>query len=60
MAKDDKKGATDRTKPHAPEEPDMVNTPAGPVPREKVQEVQPGEAVRRNQDGTFTKVPRSD
>jgi hypothetical protein len=38
-------------------EEDPVVTPGGPHPRNKVHHVRPGEAVRRNQDGTYTIVP---
>jgi hypothetical protein len=38
----------------------VVITPAGPVPREKVHPVGPNEIIRRNEDGTYTIVPKSD
>ncbi len=60
MANDDKKGGTDKTQPCPPDRSDIINTAAGPVPKDQVHEVKPGEAARRNKDGTFTKVPRSD
>ena len=36
---------------------EIVVTPAGPMHKNKVYSVKPGEVVRRNQDGTFTIVP---
>jgi hypothetical protein len=56
MVSDAEKDTTDK-KPGPATAPDMVNTPAGPVPKNQVREVKPGEAVRRNKDGTFTNVP---
>ncbi len=56
MASDAEKNATDK-KPDLAGAPDIVNTPAGPVPKKEVHEVKPGETVRRNKDGTFTSVP---
>ena len=56
MASDAEKNATDK-KPNSAGAPDIVNTPAGPVPKKEVHEVKPGETVRRNKDGTFTSVP---
>jgi hypothetical protein len=38
---------------------DLVITPGGPRPRDKVHRVEPGEALWQNQDGTFTIVPKS-
>jgi hypothetical protein len=43
-----------------PGEDAMVITPAGPVRKGDVQPVGPNEVVRRNQDGTYTVVPRTD
>jgi hypothetical protein len=63
MAKDDsdaEKRGTDKTKQDPRATPDTVNTPAGPVPKEQVHEVKPGETVRRNKDGTYTNVPSPD
>jgi hypothetical protein len=40
----------------ADEKDDLVITPAGPVRRDKVNPVGPGEAVRRNEDGSYTVV----
>jgi len=59
MAQDDRTTETDKNKQKSTGKPDMVNTPAGPVPRERVHEVKPGEVLRRNKDGTYTKVPKS-
>jgi hypothetical protein len=59
MAKDAERCGTDKAKHDPCTTPDMVNTPAGPVPKEQVHEVKPGETVRRNEDGTFTTVPRA-
>jgi hypothetical protein len=38
---------------------ETVITPAGPIPKENVHQVAPNEAVRRNQDGTYSIVPRT-
>jgi hypothetical protein len=38
-------------------EDDLVITPGGPRPRGQVHQIRPGEAVRQNEDGTFTIVP---
>jgi len=35
---------------------DMVITPGGPRPKDKVHPVGPGEAIRRNEDGSYTVV----
>jgi hypothetical protein len=49
---------------HAPkgskktQKPNLVITPGGPVQKDKVHEVPPGLAVRRNPDGTYTVVPK--
>jgi len=40
------------------QEQDMVITPAGPVPRNRVHPVRPGETVRRNKDGSLEIVPQ--
>ncbi len=37
---------------------EIVTTPAGPMPREKVHHVKPGQVVRRNPDGTYTVVDK--
>jgi hypothetical protein len=37
---------------------DIVITPGGPRRRDQVHPVGPGETVRRNQDGTYTVVPK--
>jgi len=39
---------------------DLVITPAGPMPRDKVQQVGPGETVRRNPDGSHTIAPATE
>jgi hypothetical protein len=48
--------------PERPVQPDdksnVVITPAGPVPRDKVHKVGPGETVRRNDDGSLEVVPK--
>jgi len=36
---------------------DLVITPGGPRPKDQVRVVKPGEALRRNEDGTYTIVP---
>jgi hypothetical protein len=36
---------------------DSVITPGGPRPKDQVRSVKPGEAVRRNKDGTYTIIP---
>lgn len=37
---------------------DLVITPAGPVPKERVSRVGPNQIVRRNKDGTYTIVDK--
>jgi len=37
---------------------DLVITPGGPRRRDQVRPVRPGEVVRRNEDGTYTIVPK--
>jgi hypothetical protein len=37
---------------------DIVITPAGPIPKDKVRQVKPNETVRRNEDGSYTIVPK--
>jgi len=37
---------------------DLVVTPGGPRPRDQTHHVGPGETIRRNDDGTFTVVPK--
>jgi len=46
--------------PHVTPQTDMVITPAGPVPKDKVYEVKSGEAVRQKNNGTITIVPNSE
>jgi hypothetical protein len=36
---------------------DLVITPGGPRPRDKVRQVPPGHTVRQNADGTYEVVP---
>jgi hypothetical protein len=36
---------------------DLVITPGGPRPRDQVHHVGPGEALRQNEDGTYSIVP---
>lgn len=36
---------------------DTIITPAGPLPREKVHQVRPGEVVRRKEDGSLIIEP---
>jgi hypothetical protein len=40
------------------DQPDMVITPAGPVRKDKVHPVKPGEVVIRNPDGSYSVVPK--
>jgi hypothetical protein len=37
---------------------DVVITPAGPIPKDKVHEIKPNETIRRNEDGSYTIVPK--
>ena len=39
---------------------EVVITPAGPVPKDQVHPVGPGETIRRNPDGTFTVIRKKD
>lgn len=50
--------ATDDPQNKSPKKHDVVITPAGPVPKDKVHPVHPGETVRRNPDGSYTVVPK--
>jgi hypothetical protein len=43
-----------------PKQDDLVITPAGPVRKENVHPVGPNEEVRRDKDGNYVVVPRSD
>jgi hypothetical protein len=38
---------------------DVVVTPGGPRPRDRVHRVEPGQAIRQNPDGSFTVVPNN-
>jgi hypothetical protein len=64
------RGGTEMSKPgntggdsgsEKPVQPDdksnVVITPAGPIPKDKVHLVRPGETVRRNKDGNLQVVP---
>ena len=37
----------------------VVVTPGGPRPRDRVHRVEPGQAIRQNPDGSFTVVPNN-
>ena len=50
-------GASTCDDPPSKGEDDLVITPGGPRPRGQVHQIRPGEAVRQNEDGTFTIVP---
>jgi len=50
----------DMGKSGKPKKDDLVITPAGPVPKESVHRVGPNEEVRRQKDGTYVIVPRTD
>jgi hypothetical protein len=39
------------------EKKDLVITPGGPRPKDQVHALKPGEALRQNEDGSFTIVP---
>jgi len=43
-----------------PKKDDVVITPAGPRPKDKVHPVGPGEAIRRNPDGSYIVVPKKE
>jgi hypothetical protein len=60
MTKERKTGEEHAKKPSPPPEEDLVITPAGPVRKKNVHQVAPNQAVRRNQDGTYTIVPKTD
>jgi hypothetical protein len=44
-------------KPRNSSESDQVVTPGGPRPKDRVRAIKPGEALRRNPDGTYSIVP---
>jgi hypothetical protein len=46
--------ASAATQPDNRKQPETVITPAGPVLKEHVRHVGPGERVQRNEDGSFT------
>jgi hypothetical protein len=60
MTSNNDKNDSNKENSAPPAVPDVVNTPAGPVPRDKVHEVMPGETVRQNKDGSLTKAPLAD
>lgn len=39
---------------------DLVTTPGGPRRRDQVRHLRPGEALRQNEDGTYSIVPAED
>ena len=51
---------TDMDKSTKKEEPNLVITPAGPVPKENVHHVGPNQEVRRQKDGSYIIVPKTD
>jgi hypothetical protein len=53
-------GASGSEKPTPPDDNNVVITPAGPVPRDRVRRVDPNEVVRRNEDGSQTVVPKGE
>lgn len=54
----DRQTGMPREDPRSPsEDRDLVITPAGPRPRDRVHGVRPNEAVRRIRDGTYAVVP---
>lgn len=53
-------GASGSENAARPDDDNVVITPAGPVPRDRVRRVDPNEAVRRNEDGSQTVVPKGD
>ncbi len=59
MPTDRKAPEENTSKPRPPDE-DLVITPAGPVRKKNVHKVGPDQAVRRNKDGTYTIVPKTD
>jgi hypothetical protein len=59
MTSERKRGEEKAKAPSPPRE-EFVITPAGPVRKENVHRVGPDEAVRRNEDGTYTIVPKTD
>ena len=59
QTKTDCGGSTDKPTPPDNKR-DLVITPAGPIPKEEVHLVKPGEIVRRNEDGTYTIIPNPD
>lgn len=39
-------------------EQEIIITPAGPMPKDRVHHVGPDQVVRRNEDGTYSVVPK--
>jgi hypothetical protein len=60
MTKERETGEQDAGKPSTSTQENLVITPAGPVRKENVHRVAPNQAVRRNKDGTYTIVPKTD
>ncbi len=48
-------------KPKTPDvQKDLVITPGGPRPRENVQQIEPGQVVRLDEEGTLTILPKQE
>lgn len=61
MTQQEKASGTNRKKPRPlPEEEVLVITPAGPMRKGNVHQVGPNQAVRRNDDGTYSIVPKGE
>jgi hypothetical protein len=54
----DEKKEADERKEADEEKQEVVITPAGPMPKDRVHPVGPGQVVRRNEDGTYSVVPK--
>jgi hypothetical protein len=50
-------GEADKTTPKTDKDGTVI-TPVGPVPKGNVHEVGPDELLRRNDDGTYTVIPK--
>ena len=59
MTNERKTGEENNKKP-GPSAEELVITPAGPVLKKNVHQVEPNQAVRRNKDGSYTIVPKTD
>ena len=59
MTNERKTGEENNKKPDRSAE-ELVITPAGPVLKKNVHQVEPNQAVRRNRDGSYTIVPKTD